>query len=167
MKNTKQVEGRRELNYLDFNEVVADIERVVAGPHRTLGNWTAAENIDHVAKPIRWAIDGYPDDLKIPLLFKLVGPLMKKSFLKRQAPPPGIKPPSKMMAAFEPEAGVDLDTALGRLRDAVTRWPECTPVPKNPMVGSMTKAQWERFLTNHASLHFSFIVPEAAESTAG
>ncbi|MEM1446692.1 MAG: DUF1569 domain-containing protein [Planctomycetota bacterium] len=161
MKNTKQVEGRRDLNYTDFNDLLADIERVVAEPHEVIGNWTAGEIIDHVAKPIPWAMDGYDPELlaAVPWYFKVFGPLMKKSFLAQKPPPAGIKPPTKMMAFFEPERGVSVETAMQRLRDAVTRWPESDTIPKNPLIGSMTKAEWERFLTNHASLHFSFIVP--------
>ncbi|MEM1098487.1 MAG: DUF1569 domain-containing protein [Planctomycetota bacterium] len=159
MKNTKKIVGRRELNYTDFNDLLADIERVVAEPHQAIGNWTAGEIIDHVAKPIPWAMDGYPEGFKVPLMFKIVGPLMKKSFLAHKPPPAGIKPPKKLMEEFEPEKSVSIDTAMQRLRDAIARWPQSTTIPKNPLVGSMTKQEWERFLTNHASLHFSFIVP--------
>lgn len=166
MKNTKHIDGRRELNYADFNDLLADIERVVAEPHQAIGNWSVGEIIDHVAKPIPWAMEGYPDGFHTPLLFKIVGPLMKNSMIAHKPPPAGIKPPKKMMAWFEPEPGVGVETAMQRLRDAIARWPDATPIPKNPLGIKLNKAEWERFLTNHASLHFSFIVPAAKDPNA-
>ncbi|MEM8783134.1 MAG: DUF1569 domain-containing protein [Planctomycetota bacterium] len=158
MKNTKQIQGRRELNYADFGEMLADIEAMVAKPHAAIGNWTVAENIEHCAMPIGWAMDGYPEGFSVPWYFKVIGPLFRKSFLTMKPSPPGIKPPTKMAAFFKPRPDVTTDEAMARLRSAVARWPETPTIPKNPLVGSLTKAEWERFLCNHAALHFSFIV---------
>ena len=166
MKNTKAIAGRRALNYADFSAMLADIEEVTGGPHEAIGNWTVGEIIDHVAKPIPWAMDGYPAGFRVPVFFKIVGPLMKKSFLAMKPSPAGIKPPAAMMAYFEPQKGVSVDVAMRRLRDAVHRWPSATTIAKNPLVGSMSKAQWESFLCNHAALHFSFIRPTSSRGHA-
>ena len=48
--------GRRTLRYVSFDEVMPDVERLLAG-HRTVGNWTLAQICRHLAGVLRRHID--------------------------------------------------------------------------------------------------------------
>lgn len=158
MKNTKQVTGRRELRFDSFDDVLADAEQVTFQPHHTLGNWTAAENLDHMAIPIEWATDGYPAGMSAPLFFKVVGPMLKGRFLKKGFPA-GIEPPPTMAGFGTPRENISLEDAMQRLRTAIERFKANGTIEKNLLVGRMSKPQWEQFNCRHCELHLSFIVP--------
>ena len=48
--------GRRTLRYVSFDEVMPDVERLLAG-HRTVGNWTLAQICQHLAGVLRRHVD--------------------------------------------------------------------------------------------------------------
>ncbi len=161
MKNTKKVTGRRSVKFDSLEEAVSDAERVTAGPHETLGNWDAAQNLDHLAIPIEWAVDGYPAGFKVPLPLKLLGPLLAGRFLSKGFPA-GIKPDENTAKLFAPREGVTLDQALPRLKAAVEKFRANQTIPKNPLIGKLNKAQWEQFMCRHCELHLSFLLPQGA-----
>jgi hypothetical protein len=159
MKNTKQIEGRRTLRYDSFDAMLADLDALLLqGEVKALGNWSAAQNIEHVAKGIEAPIQGYPPSFKVPVFFRIVGPMIR-GMLIRKGMNPGIKAAGPVAEFFAPSPDATINTSMQRLRDAVAAFKEGTPIPRNPMFGKMDKSEWEQFNCRHAELHFSFIVP--------
>ena len=60
MVNTKTVTGRRELRYDNYDELLADAERLAGKEVRTLGNWSYGQILRHLARSIDAMIDGAP-----------------------------------------------------------------------------------------------------------
>ena len=165
MKNTKTVDGRRNLRYENFEAVKADLDEVLSQPHEALGNWGVAQIIDHVALGMELPINGYPPFFqKMPLPLKVFGRLFKGYLLKKGFSP-GIQPKGEMKTFFTPREGVTTEQALERFNAAIERFQAGETIPVNPMLGKLTKAQWEQFNCRHAELHFSFIVPRLADAT--
>ena len=48
--------GRRTLSYHSFDEVMPDVERLLAG-HTTVGNWSLAQICRHLATVMRRVVD--------------------------------------------------------------------------------------------------------------
>ncbi|MEO0963711.1 MAG: DUF1569 domain-containing protein [Planctomycetota bacterium] len=158
--DTKKVAGRREVRYGTLDDALADVEALVAaGPVRALGNWTAAMNVQHVAFPIGFAVDGYPPEAaKTPFLVKTMMRLMKNRVLEKGFGP-GIKPPPDIAKTFAPDPDVTMDAALELFRANLAAARQRGMAQPNPLLGRLTPDEYERFNCRHAELHFSFIVP--------
>ncbi|MCE9554629.1 MAG: DUF1569 domain-containing protein, partial [Planctomycetes bacterium] len=51
--NTAKVAGRRPLRFASTDEVLAEVERLVAAPQvQPLGNWSLAQAISHLARSL-------------------------------------------------------------------------------------------------------------------
>ena len=56
--NTAKVQGRRQLDYGSFEELLADADRLSSGELKTLGNWSAGQIFRHLALVMNGSIDG-------------------------------------------------------------------------------------------------------------
>lgn len=154
--DTKRVTGRRTLRFESVEALRAEAERLAAGPHRTLGNYTLGQILAHLAQVMEYSLDGFPP-IRLPWLMRKAGPLMKGRIL-RKGFPAGIKPLRGMGDAFKaPEATTEeglarLRTAMGRLQTQAERHP-------SPLFGNLSRAEWDQFHCRHAELHLSFVEP--------
>ena len=154
--DTKTVPGRRELTFSSLGEVVADAEKLVASPNtKTLGNWPLGQLLTHLATVVNGSIDGY--SAKAPWLFRLVGPLLKRRFLKNKMSP-GFKLPKDVEVGFFP-AVPSPQEALEELRRAVGRSKTEKMTTRHPVLGKLTHEEWTQLHLRHAELHLSFAVP--------
>ncbi|MEM0914539.1 MAG: DUF1569 domain-containing protein [Planctomycetota bacterium] len=158
--NTKQVTGRRTVRFATLDDALADVEALSdAGPIEALGNWTPAMNVQHVALPIGFAVDGYPPEAaKTPFLVKTIMRLMKNRVLTKGFGP-GIKPPPEIAKTFAPDPDITMDAALELFRTNLAAARARGMTQPNPLLGKLTPEEYERFNCRHAELHFSFIVP--------
>ena len=157
--NTKTAE-RRKLQFGSLDDILADAEAVTAGgtadPPVT-GNWTAAQNIHHVAFTVGMSNRGF--DLPIPLPMKLFGRTLKLLGMHTKPINPGIKPPAKVAAAFAPPDDITVADALQKLRDEIAYAKEHGMTHPSPLFGKLSDDQWKTVHCRHAELHFGFIRP--------
>jgi Protein of unknown function (DUF1569) len=154
--DTKKVEGRRKLAYKSLDELLADAERIGSGPVKTLGNWTPGQIFRHLARSYNASIDGF--DVKFPWFLRTTARLFKNKLINGPMPPGYGMPPdvAKVMAPGETsteEGLTDLRAAIARLKQDARR-------VKNPVLGEITREEWDKVHLSHASLHMSFLVPE-------
>src|SRR5882672_1582637 len=70
--DTKNVPGRRQLEFQILADVLADAEMLArAARIRTLGNWTPGQIFKHLAIVFNSQIDGMP--LRPPWVFRMIG----------------------------------------------------------------------------------------------
>jgi hypothetical protein len=155
--NTKQVAGRRQIEYSSYQDILDDVHSLAARPTRQLGNWSLGEICKHLAKGMDMAVDGPP--FKPSWLIRMVGPLIKKRFLSRPIKP-GFKLPPNATAML-PEA-TDTGEGVAILERAIQRLQRAGNRKPHPVFGRMTDQEWDRFQFLHSAMHLSFIVPEAA-----
>lgn len=67
--NTKRVSGRRKVRYASLEEFLADAERHAAPNVRFLGNWSAGQIYEHLARTLESSIDGFESSLPAPVRF--------------------------------------------------------------------------------------------------
>lgn len=154
--NVKTVEGRRDLHFNSLDEIVADVETLVAAPGtKTLGNWPLSRLITHISSTIDNSIDGF--SAKAPFVIRLVGPLLKKRMCTKRMSP-GIKLPRAAEADAFPDSS-DPQEALAQLKAAVERTRSEQMLAAHPAFGKMTNDEWIQLHLRHSEMHLSFAIP--------
>lgn len=155
--NSKTVIGRRTLNFNTLEEIVADVEMLVASPRtKTLGNWPLEKLISHLAMTFRGSLDGFQS--KAPLLVRLIVPFFKARALKSKMSP-GIKLPAGTDVVAYPDAA-SAAAALADLQTAIARTRTEKMEARHPAFGNMTHDEWYQLHLRHAEMHLSFAVVE-------
>jgi hypothetical protein len=155
MVNTKKVADRRSLHFESLDDILTDVERLGEGEIRTSGNWTPAQNVQHVGRLIGFSVDGFP--FRAPWYLRLVGPLFKRQALSKP-PPPGFGLGGQL-EALVPDPDVTWDQALDELRATIQKAKRDGMSEPSPILGRMTHDEWVRLHCRHAELHFSFLHP--------
>ena len=147
---------RRKLQFSTLDELRADIEAVSGGPYTTVGNWSFAQILDHLADTMNSSIDGFP--FKAPWFFRwCIAPLIKNSILTRPMKA-GHKLPKKY-SSFLPSEDCTIEEALPKVLNAIKRFETETPTADHPGFGKMASEEWTQLHLRHAELHMSFVVP--------
>ncbi len=154
--DTAKVTGRRTLRFNSIAEAIADAEAAVSKPYRTVGNWTAGQILDHLARTARINFDG-PHSQAPWFLRTFVAPFMRKKFVTALMPSGFQFTPQ--MEPFRPDDKANAQAALSELRKQLTRLEKEAPTAPHPFFGKMTHAEWIGLHLRHCELHLSFLVP--------
>lgn len=157
MINTKKV-ARRKLRFESIDEVLVDVDRIVAaaraGTLQSTGNWTPGQVMAHLAAWIEYGYDGYP--LKTPWFIRIVLKLLLPGILKNGAKP-GVKIPG-VSGGTTGQDDQPLDQAAERLKRAFLRLNSDQNCPyDSPGFGKMSHQDRIRLNLRHAELHLSFL----------
>jgi len=146
--------GRRELAFASLEEVMPDVERLLAG-HRTVGHWTLGQICNHLGLTVRLSMEGFPR--KAPwLVRRALGGLIRRLMLGRGWIPQGVKVPE----VYLPKPGLDAAREADALRLTLERFASYAgPLDEHPLAGRLGREQWVRFHCVHAAHHLSFAVP--------
>ena len=160
MIDTSKVKDRRAVRYATIQELLTDIDRIVAsekaGTLRRAGNWTAGQAFGHLATWINYAWEGYP--IRPPWFVRLFIRLKKKSYL-RDGMPAGVRIPGVEGGTKGTET-LSLDEGTARLRKALQRLESGEPATfDSPAWGKSSHAEQVQITLRHAELHLSFLHP--------
>lgn len=146
--------GRRAVRYGDFDEVMPDVERLLAG-HATVGHWSLGQICRHLATTMRRVVD-LPASTPIDPS-QWVGEDRKRAVLESGQLPEGIPAPPAVVPS---EALDDREEAEG-LRQAIAYFrASAGPVVPHRVFGPLTKEEWDRLQLIHLAHHLSFAVPK-------
>jgi hypothetical protein len=157
---------RRPLDFHSYDELIADIDRLAAEPHRQTGQWDLATMCDHLAKTMNTVSDNRRATMPfiVRFLSPVIGPMMLKRTLKTRSMPAGFKAPPE----FTPDNNLPVDVAVARLKAAIARAKALSgPVPKHPFFGRITVEQRDGLAFVHAAHHLSFLLPGEPDHPAG
>ena len=157
---------RRRLGFSTVEDVLADAEAQLAGPHRTTGQWSAREIVGHVADFLALANGNLVPD-RLPLPLRLMGGVLRSTGVHRRALPRGIKAPAFVDAQLKVHRdGTDAD-ALAYLRRETLQAADPARGLRHPspLFGRLTREQWVALHCRHAELHFAHL--HAAEDRPG
>ncbi len=152
---------RRTLKYNNLDDLARDIRMMAGQGIKTSGNWTAAQNIEHVTLLIDASIDGFKFNVPLPL--RVLGRLIRGRVLNKGIPAGKIKIPPVAKASFDPDPATQLEDAVQHLSDSVERAKQKKMTHASPIFGKLTHEQWVQLHCRHAEMHFSFLLP-ATES---
>jgi hypothetical protein len=158
--DTGKVSGRRILRFESLDQVLGDVDRLVAaersGRLKQLGNWTLGQALGHLAVWSEFSYTGVP--LNPPFFIRWILRLRKHKFLYSPMPA-GAKIPGVKGGTL----GIDpmpLDEALARHKSIMQRLKSEAPIAKSPIFGPMTHDESIALTLRHAELHLGFFVPE-------
>lgn len=155
--STASMVARREVHYASLDEFLADAERLAKMKHRTVGQWSYPQILDHLARTVVASIDGY--GFQAPWFArKLIAPFFKNSFLTRPMRA-GFRLPARA-AAILPGAEMSLPAALEKLRSALARFEAEPQRAPHPFLGQLASQESTALHLRHSELHMSFVVPE-------
>lgn len=156
--DTTKVQQRRPLRFTSLDDIRADLDRLAqAGEIRTLGNWSAGQIFQHLAVGFNCSIDGLRFHLPAPVrfLFRL---FLKSAFLNKPMRA-GFRLPAKSATQLVPPPTTGQEEGLLNLRQAIHRLQTEEKRAPNPVLGKLTREEWDRLHCRHAELHLSFLVP--------
>jgi hypothetical protein len=156
--DVRTVTDRRSLHFDNFDEVLADAERLVQleaqGRMTALGNMSLGQALGHLALWLHASVDGVP--MQAPALLKLVARGMKRSILSKTLAA-GFKLPPDAAAKLIPPATMTAAEGFGKLSAAVSRLSREDRRAASPMLGTLSIDEWDQLHLRHAELHLSFM----------
>jgi Protein of unknown function (DUF1569) len=117
--------------------------------------WNLGQVCRHLAMTLEMSRRGFPE-MKVPLALKLSRPVLRVFLLGLGRMPAGV--PTVPM--LDPgEVGYDSDglRVLKRETEQFQQLADDRKMPASPLLGRMTKAQWERLHLVHAAHHFRWL----------
>jgi hypothetical protein len=159
MVDTSKVTQRRKLHFETIDDCLVELGKIEAaereGKLKTLGNWTAGQNLSHLAAWIEYGWDGYPMS-KPPLPVRLVMKFMLGRILKNGMDAgvkiPGIEGGTLGADEMETLAAVDrFRAALNRLKSGEVAKHD------SPAFGKMSHEKRVKLNLRHAELHLGFL----------
>ena len=149
--------GRRALRFERFDDVMPDVERLLAG-HETVGNWSLAQICRHLAVALRRVVDlpaSTPADPSQWFSEERKRAVFDSGLLIEGLPAPTEITPTETLGAPEEAEG---------LRAAIAHYNASPgPVIAHRFFGRMTKAEWDQLQLIHLAHHLSFAVPAARD----
>jgi len=152
------VPERRQLDFRDWSEVLADVDHLHSAGYDRVGNWELSQMVEHLGVGLRTAVHGI--DHQGPwVIRKLIGPILLRRMLRQRRMAAGIKVPKW----WQPGPSHDESAAIDQFRSEITAFQSATgPTHPHPLLGSMTKEQWNDLGLIHAAHHLSFLRPKAS-----
>lgn len=147
---------RRSLTFNTLDDLASDIQNLGRQDVSSSGNWSAGQNIEHVAAVIDASVDGFT--FSVPLPLRIIGRLIRSRTLKKPLNP-GIKLPGSAPDAFKPGPETRLEDAAKHLAESVERAKQRRMNATSPIFGKMSHEQWVQLHCRHAEMHFSFLHP--------
>lgn len=146
--------GRRDLSFASLNEVMPDVERLLAG-HETVGKWSLGQMCNHLAATLIYSVEGMP--VQAPWVIRAtIGRLARRSILVRGKMMEGLPLPQKYL----PKPGLDARAEAEALRAALYLFAaHGGPYAMNPIMGRITPEEWARVHCVHCAHHLSFARP--------
>ncbi len=140
--DTTKVQQRRPLRFTSLDDIRADLDRQI---------------FQHLAVGFNCSIDGLRFHLPAPVrfLFRL---FLKSAFLNKPMRA-GFRLPAKAATQLVPPPTTGQEEGLLNLRQAIHRLQTEEKRAPNPVLGKLTREEWDRLHCRHAELHLSFLVP--------
>jgi hypothetical protein len=165
--DTRRVAHRRAVHFQTMDDLVAEVERLVAagkaGKVQPLGNWSPAQVLWHIGKLIECSFDGFPFRYRRgPRWTMRLLRLVSWRLLIALAFRPGFTNPPEA-ALLEPEPSLSLESAAVYLRAQIARIHNGEQMTQACSVdGPYSDEQWIYIHLRHAELHLSFLSVAAA-----
>jgi len=157
--STTTLPPRRTLRFDTLQDILADCDQFACGKITTVGKWSYAEILEHLAQAIDCFYSGF--SFQAPwYVRKLMAPLIRNRFLTKSMPA-GINLPSNAKSLLPPESA-EIESALRHLRESLARLERETPSHPHPAFGMLSHGEVKQLTLRHCELHLNFVVPSGA-----
>lgn len=151
--------NHRLLRFDNVAQCVEELDRIEAahnaGTLSTTGNWTAGQNLSHLAAWIEYGYDGFP--IKAPPFYvRWVLKRMLKKTLAKGVMEPGLEMPG-VEGGTTGQEEMETGAALERFRAALSRMQSEPAIHNSPAFGKVTDEVRIKMNLMHAQLHLGFL----------
>ncbi|MGY8770882.1 MAG: DUF1569 domain-containing protein [Pirellulales bacterium] len=153
--NTKKVANRRKVRYESYDDLLADVDQLASNDLEVLGNWSLAQNLKHLAGAFNGSIDGL--DFKAPFFIGIMARLFMKGKFLNDAIPSGFSVPENLRGDLTAEDSYSLEEGLAIFKAAVARVQTESIRTKHPVLGNISREEYDKFNLRHAEMHLSFL----------
>lgn len=161
---------RRPLRFEHLDEALAEIRKLAGIGYDRAGNWSLEQNVDHLNKTMRMAIEG--TSFKFPALIR---PILKWLFYGKMKRGERIKTRATAPAPLQPDDDLRLESLIDEFEKlaAQIESPDTELVDLHPVFGKFSREEWQIMQRWHAAHHLSFLIPkegqplEESESAGG
>jgi hypothetical protein len=155
--DTAESTDRRSLRFSTVNDVLSEIERIIAaeqaGTLRRTGNWTTGQIFGHLAAWINYGYEGYP--MRVPWFIAVLLRFKVKKYL-RDGLPRGVRIPGVEAGTYGTEP-LSTDEGARRLRAALKRLQTEPAQFESPAFGKLSEQDRIQLNLRHAELHLGFL----------
>lgn len=153
---------KRKLKFNNFDEMMADVDTLLAKGYHAHGKWNLGQACSHIADWMRFPLDGFPTPpLPIRIMMwtmkKTVGPRMKRKILTE-----GFKGgmPTAPETVPKPEEITDRQGA-DKLREVISRVTNYDgDLKPSPLFGPTDKETLIKVSLLHAEHHLGYLEPD-------
>jgi hypothetical protein len=149
---------RRPLRFDSLADLRRELQSLAAQPYQRAGNWSLGQVCQHLRVMIDMSMDGYP--MRVGWHLRMLAPVMRFIFARMSSMPAGLKGPADLMPAAAERVDEHDHEQLQLLLATLDRYEAFSePLKPSPLLGRLSRAQWDRLHRIHAAHHLSFIVP--------
>jgi len=149
-----QTAPRRTISYATLQEIADDAVRLHAAGAPTTGNWSQGQIYDHLARLMDGSLDGFDFTVAWPL--RVIAKFFFKPRIFSKGMPAGFQLKGKAGKALLPDPEAE-QAGLNHLLHAIQRLQNETQRHPSPVLGELTREEWDLLHRRHAELHMSFI----------
>jgi hypothetical protein len=154
-------EERRTLVFDRLEAVAHDVDALLLG-HATRGTWTLGQILHHLTTAIELSLDPGSRALQVD---DRRASVLKRRFFSVGRFPDGLDAPHPILAS---PVDADPREQARRLAEAISRLEAATePLAAHPVLGPLSKPEWETFHRIHCAHHLGFVVPTALDRGTG
>ena len=151
----------RELEFDSFDQVLEDVQKLLANGYSASGKWNLAQACGHLNDWMRFPMDGYP---KAPLPLRPLLWLMKVTVGRSQLErilADGFRAKTPTMPRTVPAADAMTDAAaVAQFAETIHRFKVFDgPVAPSPIFAEFTLEQARKLQLRHCAHHLSFLTP--------
>jgi hypothetical protein len=151
----QDVSERRALDYNRVDAIMTDVERLLAG-HKTVGNWTLGQILDHLARSIRLTLRPLRVESP-PAPSTPEQDAARQAFFQNRSIPSGREIPTPRIV---PDPNADPFASAEALRTVLEHLiMHESPFPSHPLLGPLNHDEWIHFHCIHCAHHLSFAAP--------
>ncbi len=160
-------ESRRDLTFTNWDDVVADLDQLVAGCTQN-GKWDLQQTARHLNDWIVYPVDGFPTaSLPIRMLMAAVRTTMGKGMLKKIVETGKMKDgaPTAPQTVYDSTGNAsEIPATIDMLKNSITRFREHDgSIHPSPIFGEMDKQTAEQLQWVHFAHHLSWLSPNNTE----
>jgi hypothetical protein len=153
---THKVTDRRSLHFNNIDEIAADVEVLAGGNVKALGNWSPGQILEHLAKTMDGSMDGM--GFHFNWLFRFTATFLFKNRFLTKPMPPGWTLKGDQAKALQPSE-TSWEEGLHHFRQSIARLQKEERRVPHPVLGNLTRDEWNQLHCRHSELHLSFLKP--------